>query len=272
MRGAPVHEQPQPICELREPRAPGAADDPIPQRPRLHKGHLARRARAQVLKPAGPGRRVGIDKVLHAILQVLRRHNAQVPRAAAASGLAEDLATEGPEVNAAEARASFMSVCSEVRKRVPPTSMRIGTSSGCSMAMLHLPIPLHVSKSNLGMQSSCTISASSWLSTSTTLDFPFRMASFSGVSRSVSTLTQWRLAIRVDFDSVACGVSGVCDDRWILFTERQSVSTLTSSRKNGERHKQQGDNRREIDTSSDEEARPVEAQAAAGGAHVDRCW
>ena len=141
MRGAPVHELPQPICELREPRAPGVADDPIPQRPHLHTGHLTRRARAQVLEPAGPGRRVGVDKVLHAILQVLRRLNAQVPRAAAASGLAEDLATEGPEVNAAEARESFMSVCSEVRKRVPPTSMRLGTSSGCRMAMLHLPWP-----------------------------------------------------------------------------------------------------------------------------------
>jgi hypothetical protein len=40
-RGAASPRAAQPLGELREPRALRVADDPIAQRPRLHKGHLA---------------------------------------------------------------------------------------------------------------------------------------------------------------------------------------------------------------------------------------
>ena len=96
--------------------------------------HELSQASAQVLEPAGPGRRVGVDKVIHAILRVLRGHNEQVPLAAAASGLAGILWQRAWKSLPLPWRAPSMSVCSEVRKTVPPTSMRIGTCSGMTVA------------------------------------------------------------------------------------------------------------------------------------------
>ena len=55
--------------------------------------------RAQVPESAGPGRRVGVDKVLDAIMRVLRGHHALVSRAAAAG---PNLEAEGLEVDGAE--------------------------------------------------------------------------------------------------------------------------------------------------------------------------
>ena len=103
-----VHELSEALGELCKPRARPVADDPFAQRPRLHKRHPPR---AQVLEPVGPGRRAGVDKVLDAILRVMRGHYALVPRAGP-----EDLDAEGLEDDVLGAR--------------PPPPLRSGHAPG----------------------------------------------------------------------------------------------------------------------------------------------